>query len=156
MERSLKSTTDGARGAEDTDTTMQRLPTVVAEGFLESRQALEAQIKTVSKAMGPLYPRSWSNAEEAMSSSSSSPSSAAASSSSTCASAPLVFMQFNLLAEGLSADPSVTPPFPASKESGFGGFDSVEEPSDVMNFKDVRRWRLLEVITYDNLAHFCT
>lgn len=63
--------------------------------------------------------------------------------------------QFNTLAEGLSSGPNVLRPFmvPESQrlktktgpKDSYGGFDAVEDPDIVLDFK-TRRWRLLEVI----------
>ena len=102
---------------------MARVPQFVAEAFLNSRKSLEAQIKAVSKRMGSLYPRSWVDVEGPASASSSSSSSHAfaTASASAEATASLVFMQFNMLAEGLSGDPSVVPPFSA-RLVATGGF----------------------------------
>lgn len=67
-------------------------------------------------------------------------------------------MQFNTLAEGLSAGPHVQTPFDTtslesstSKKNGidkpvfYGGFDKVPYPEIIFDFS-LRRWRLLEVI----------
>jgi len=66
-------------------------------------------------------------------------------------------MQFNTLAEGLSAGPSIKTPFHAdplqstAKRNGvespvpYGGFDKVPNPEITLDFS-LRRWRLLEVI----------
>jgi hypothetical protein len=61
-------------------------------------------------------------------------------------------MQFNILAEGLSADPKKTPHFStnaageAVDESTFGNFDSVENPEVVFDFDNFRCWRIVEEI----------
>lgn len=56
-------------------------------------------------------------------------------------------MQFNLLAEGLSAGPSVPTPFPSGIPEGnnYGGFSKVSNPEISLDFS-LRKWRLLEVI----------
>ncbi|GMH96740.1 hypothetical protein TrVE_jg14038 [Triparma verrucosa] len=60
-------------------------------------------------------------------------------------------MQFNLLAEGLSADPEIKAPFEdgrfgkKSDKSTWGGFDSIQEPGVVLNFS-TRKYRILEEI----------
>lgn len=65
-------------------------------------------------------------------------------------------MQFNTLAEGLSAGPHVRTPFNAtslnsSKKNGvnkpqfYGGFDQLPYPEVVLDFS-LRRWRLIEII----------
>jgi hypothetical protein len=60
-------------------------------------------------------------------------------------------MQFNMLAEGLSAPPSSPPPFPSpdNRPSENGGFDQLA-PADLasLQFSD-RRWRLLlEIVSH--------
>jgi endonuclease/exonuclease/phosphatase family metal-dependent hydrolase len=76
-------------------------------------------------------------------------------------------MQFNTLAEGLSAGPDTVRPFRSASSAAdgdststttapkpprgggkdvYGGFDAVLEPSVVLDFAAARRWRLLEVI----------
>ena len=52
-------------------------------------------------------------------------------------------MQFNMLAEGLSARPSDTPPFAAVKQAESGGFTNV--PQDVLDYSK-RRFFVLEKI----------
>ncbi|GMH71407.1 hypothetical protein TrLO_g3882 [Triparma laevis f. longispina] len=60
-------------------------------------------------------------------------------------------MQFNILAEGLSADPERKPPFEDERagkkadSSTWGNFDSIEEPKVVLNFA-TRKVRILEEI----------
>jgi len=60
-------------------------------------------------------------------------------------------LQFNTLAEGLSAGPDVSPPFPidqqieGEKNIGYGGFSELTHPEICLDFS-LRRWRLLEVI----------
>ena len=61
-------------------------------------------------------------------------------------------LQFNVLAEGLSAGPDATCPFTIVNDyygridkNTYGGFTDVEQPETVLNFS-LRRWRLLEVI----------
>lgn len=62
-------------------------------------------------------------------------------------------MQFNLLAEGLSAHPSNIPPFPTCPEgnpispSECGGFDITADSPTIFDFERYRKWRLLEEIT---------
>ena len=64
-------------------------------------------------------------------------------------------LQFNALAEGLSAGPDVTRPFAVdpvygqSEKGTFGGFTNVANPEIVLDFK-LRRWRILEVILGSN------
>ena len=66
-------------------------------------------------------------------------------------------MQFNTLAEGLSAGPEVTRPFTVdtrygqSEKSTYGGFSNVAYPDTVFDFS-VRRWRILEVLLGKNGA----
>lgn len=61
-------------------------------------------------------------------------------------------MQFNMLAEGLSAHPAKTPHFDTAPEgesvtpSDCGGFDTGPDASTVFDFEGFRRWRLLEEI----------
>lgn len=59
-------------------------------------------------------------------------------------------LQFNILAEGLSADPKRQPPLANESNnyeiSSFGDFNAVENPTIVFNFYQFRRWRLLEEI----------
>jgi len=61
-------------------------------------------------------------------------------------------LQFNTLAEGLSAGPDTTCPFTVKNDSygridknTYGGFTSVKHPEMVLNFS-LRRWRVLETI----------
>lgn len=58
----------------------------------------------------------------------------------------ITVMTFNLLAEGLSSNPQLTPPFPVTKpeqpEGGFGGFN-LPYPEISLDFQ-LRKWRLLE------------
>lgn len=62
-------------------------------------------------------------------------------------------LQFNALAEGLSAGPSVQTPFTPdstfdknkTKNNSFGGFTEVQSPEVSLDFS-LRRWRLLEVM----------
>jgi hypothetical protein len=65
----------------------------------------------------------------------------------------LRLMNFNVLAEGLSSGgPALIPPFRTDlrgkrvKTSSYGGFDAVPEPSKVLDWARVRRWRLLEEV----------
>lgn len=73
-------------------------------------------------------------------------------------------LQFNTLAEGLSAGPDATCPFTVGENYGridknsYGGFTGVAHPERCLDFS-LRRWRLLEVIlgnkgicTFDVLA----
>ena len=61
-------------------------------------------------------------------------------------------MQFNVLAEGLSADPGRQPPFETTLQgttispSDFGGFDTTEESLIVFDYHNFRKWRLLQEI----------
>jgi endonuclease/exonuclease/phosphatase family metal-dependent hydrolase len=69
-------------------------------------------------------------------------------------------MQFNTLAEGLSAGPDTVRAFPPPDDAdttatkrknnrgmdAYGGFDAIPEPSIVLDFAAYRRWRLLEVM----------
>lgn len=72
-----------------------------------------------------------------------------------------VAMQFNMLAEGLSASPDIKPPFQSSKPSSWGGLDSVRSREVCLSWK-LRRWRLLEeilrhdpdVLSLEELDHF--
>lgn len=59
----------------------------------------------------------------------------------------LTVMQFNLLAEGLSAPPSdiKSPPFPPTRDSSYGGFDKLPHPEVILDW-ELRKWRLLEAI----------
>lgn len=66
-------------------------------------------------------------------------------------------MQFNALAEGLSADPDNTPYFsktPTGDDislSTFGNFDEVENPKLVFDYHGFRCWGLLEeILLYDS------
>lgn len=77
-------------------------------------------------------------------------------------------MQFNMLAEGLSANPAAIPPFAAglsgerAEPSSFGGFDAVPYAEHVFDFAGWRRWRLLEeifardpdVLAVEEIDHF--
>jgi hypothetical protein len=79
-------------------------------------------------------------------------------------------MQFNLLAEGLSAHPNNTPPFLQDtqgspiKPSSCGGFECDNSPSRelVFHFHEYRKWRLLEeilrvdpdVLTLEEIDHY--
>lgn len=75
----------------------------------------------------------------------------------------LVVLQFNVLAEGLSAPPAAPPPFPGegAKESSYGGFTNCPEPDKHFDFS-ARRWRLLneillhdaDVLTLQEVDHF--
>lgn len=77
--------------------------------------------------------------------------------------ASLVVLQFNVLAEGLSAPPSAVPPFAGDgvKESSYGGFTNCPDPDKHFEFK-ARRWRLLneillhdaDVVTMQEVDHF--
>jgi hypothetical protein len=62
-------------------------------------------------------------------------------------------MQFNMLAEGLSAPTDCKPPFSTQTDgttpvsaSSYGGFSDVELPDICFDFEEVRRWRLLEEV----------
>jgi nocturnin len=60
----------------------------------------------------------------------------------------ITVMQFNLLAEGLSSNPNLKPPFPVTKPDkggGFGGF-TLPNPEVSLDF-NLRKWRLLEEIS---------
>eukprot|EP00039_Didymoeca_costata_P020778 m.342394 g.342394 ORF g.342394 m.342394 type:complete len:1011 (-) comp21337_c0_seq1:33-3065(-) len=71
------------------------------------------------------------------------------------------FLQFNILAEGLSASPDVNPPFKTDQKNCFGGFDYVENPDVCLDFKR-RKWRIVEeilrhdadIITLQECDHF--
>lgn len=54
-------------------------------------------------------------------------------------------MQFNVLAEGLCADPHVTPPFQNNLPSAFGCFNEVPNPREVLAFSN-RKWRIVEEV----------
>lgn len=60
-------------------------------------------------------------------------------------------LQFNTLAEGLSAGPDIPRPFPISTnapnclKNAHGGFSSISNPETVLDF-NLRRWRVLEVL----------
>lgn len=54
-------------------------------------------------------------------------------------------LQFNTLARGLSSSPYVPPPFPARQASQYGGFDAINDPEKVLDWK-VRRWKVLHEI----------
>lgn len=64
----------------------------------------------------------------------------------------LRFMQFNLLAEGLSSSPHATPPFSSTLDgrqldpSNYGDFDSVDKPETVFDFNGFRKWRILQEV----------
>lgn len=78
-------------------------------------------------------------------------------------------MQFNILAEGLSAHPENTPPFLEDvdgspiKPSDCGGFDHDQSTGElVFNFHQYRKWRVLEeilrvdpdVLALEEIDHF--
>lgn len=60
-------------------------------------------------------------------------------------------LQFNTLAEGLSAGPNAPRPFPLDAETGdslknaYGGFTEIPHPEVVLDFQ-LRRWRIMEVL----------
>lgn len=70
-------------------------------------------------------------------------------------------MQFNLLAEGLSASPDVEPPFPFRSVPDWGGFDHLTDREQILDWR-LRRWRLIEeilrfdpdVVAVEELDHF--
>lgn len=90
----------------------------------------------------PLLRRSWVAAAGLAAAASTGPSSAV----------HLRVMQFNLLAQGLSAPPGGPTPYATDlkgrpyTESAFGGFSAVPHPEHVFDFDAWRRWRLLEEI----------
>ena len=58
----------------------------------------------------------------------------------------LTVLQFNTLAEGLSAPPPDVkkPPLPFDQTSSYGGFSKIPNPDVILDF-DLRKWRLIEV-----------
>lgn len=121
-----------------------RLPGCVDSslGSNVSLEMLQAKVSQVAEALPPLLPRAWEESKD-----------------DKYTAATVRFMQFNLLAEGLSAAPDATRPFEDAldgsevKGSAFGGFDAVEEPERCFDFNEVRRWRLLEEVSdYTNCS----
>ena len=109
------------------------------ESFV-SLEALQEKIGEVARSLPPLAPRQWEQEN-------------------TINASTIRFMQFNLLAEGLSASPNTAPPYESSidgtlaKASAFGGFDAVEDPEVCFDFNGVRRWRLLEEVATSCVDH---
>ena len=117
-----------------------------------SREAMRTKIQNVSASLPPLILRQWNVVPLTPSDSGN----------------RLRLMQFNILAEGLSSGACVRPPFDcqldgqACKASVFGDFDAVELPEICLDFKAVRRWRILEeiirinpdILTIEECDHF--
>lgn len=101
-----------------------------------SKEEIRAKIQKISASLPPLLLRRWN----------------AVPLTQNVSDNRLRLMQFNVLAEGLSSGDSLRPPFDcqldgqACKASTFGDFDAVEQPEICLDFKAVRRWRLLEEI----------
>lgn len=110
---------------------------------LDSPAAVLEKIKAVVKdhQAPPLYSRPWQQYSSSVGNSSSN-------------AFHFRVMQFNILAEGLSALPDVKPPFEDNidgspiKPSSCGGFDGgdSEEANVIFNFHGFRKWRLVEEI----------
>ena len=124
-------------------------PHSLAAMLINSPSEIPARIASIvaSYEAPPLYSRHWMNFAA--------PDTSKDTNTCTSDSSGFRVMQFNILAEGLSAHPDNTPPFvedcygsPISA-STCGGFDY--NPSSalgelVFNFHDYRKWRLLEEI----------
>ena len=112
-----------------------------------SLEAMLAKIQSVGAAQGPLLPRAWSTLN----------------SGNASRDAPqLRFMNFNVLAEGLSAGgEALVPPFcvdvdgTPAKASSYGGFDQVDAPETCLDFHGVRKWRILEEVSGARTGILC-
>lgn len=111
-----------------------RFPPRRSVDLFEPFDSIISKLKHITSEFQPLYPRKW-----------------------TLVAAPksphnFRVMQFNILAEGLSAHPSTTPPFSISPDgneicpSECGGFDTTSDASTTFNFENYRKWRILEEI----------
>jgi hypothetical protein len=117
---------------------MIRRPAVVSfEALLSPHLNLSSKLEEISRiySLPALYPRKWISFTPKV----------------NCDSTFRV-MQFNILAEGLSAHPQAVPPFnssngyPDPEPSSCGDFDLDENASVIFNFEGCRRWRVLEEI----------
>lgn len=120
---------------------------------IQSRNDVIERIKHVREqqsryGQATVYNRSWDELNLAA------VSEKADSSSSGCKNGTTItVLQFNTLAEGLSAGPDAMPPFRSHDDSpqaqhdkkAFGGLSDVPHPNIVLSFNQ-RRWRILEVI----------
>jgi hypothetical protein len=111
-----------------------RFPVKNSVELLEPFDNILVKLRAVTAEFPPLYTRQWSTITSSQSL------------------YKIRVMQFNMLAEGLSAHPSTVPPFsssPGGEEislSECGGFDTTHDATTTFNFDGYRKWRLLEEI----------
>jgi hypothetical protein len=138
-----------------------RLPSGVDKSMSAdvSLESMITKVNSVASKLPPLIPREWvginggrQQGKEETGASLKSVNGGDGDSDSDSASTFRV-MQFNMLAEGLSAPTDCKPPFSTQTDgttpvsaSSYGGFSDVELPDICFDFEEVRRWRLLEEV----------
>ena len=102
----------------------------------------------ITKQYPPLYTRKWEKEEDMKCESTTNTTANNNTTTNNCRNKSFRALQFNILAEGLSADPKNQPPHDheSNEVSSFGDFITVNNPTVVFDYKNFRRWRLLEEI----------
>jgi hypothetical protein len=135
-----------------------RLPSGVDKSMSAdvSLESMITKVNSVASKLPPLIPREWvginGGRQQGKEETGASLKSVNSGDDSDSASTFRV-MQFNMLAEGLSAPTDCKPPFSTQTDgttpvsaSSYGGFSDVELPDICFDFEEVRRWRLLEEV----------
>ena len=115
------------------------------EDILRRIEEAKAVFSDLGLGKSDLYPRFWENADKKQPGTSENDENV------------ISILQFNTLAEGLSAGPDKEPPFGAknvheNEKSVYGGFSAIPTPEVLLDFA-VRRWRILEAILSPDLTN---